>query len=264
MQRPVPPARMPLVYRRRPLKRWRYVGVYGEEVMLCAGNVHVAGIPQAFWAVWDRRGRRLYERTIVLRTAAVDVGTGAVRVDDRDASVNLRLEPAGEPIEVVSDHGRAHIWTRKVPIATSGTVTAGGQELEVNAAGLIDESAGYHARHTAWEWSAGVGTTTDGRSAVWNLVAGVHDAVTGSERAVWLDGAPQEVGPSVFGPDLATVAYPEGALEFTAETERRRTDRMVLLSSDYVQPFGTFAGNLAPGVSLASGFGVMERHRATW
>ena len=48
----LPPGPMPRRQGRRPLKRWRYVGVYGPEVMLCAGVARVAGVPQAFWAVW--------------------------------------------------------------------------------------------------------------------------------------------------------------------------------------------------------------------
>jgi len=48
---PVPPERMPLVRDGRPRKRWRYAGVYGEGLMLCAGLVSVAGLPQTFWAV---------------------------------------------------------------------------------------------------------------------------------------------------------------------------------------------------------------------
>ena len=37
----VPPARMPLFRAGRMLKRWRYVGLYGPEIMLCAGSAHV-------------------------------------------------------------------------------------------------------------------------------------------------------------------------------------------------------------------------------
>jgi hypothetical protein len=39
---------------------------------------------------------------------------------------------------------------------------------------------------------------------------------------------------------------------------------MGLVSSDYVQPFGSFSGALPGGIELASGLGVMERHRARW
>ena len=37
----VPPARMPLFRAGRMLKRWRYVGLYGPEIMLCAGSARV-------------------------------------------------------------------------------------------------------------------------------------------------------------------------------------------------------------------------------
>jgi len=65
-----------------------------------------------------------------------------------------------------------------------------GRTLAVDARGLIDETAGYHARHTAWEWSAGAGIAEGGEAVVWNLVAGVHDAPRASERTVWVDGEP--------------------------------------------------------------------------
>jgi hypothetical protein len=38
---------------------------------------------------------------------------------------------------------------------------------------------------------------------------------------------------------------------------------MVLMRSDYRQPFGTFAGTL-PGIELAEGYGVMETHDVWW
>ncbi|MHB8664212.1 MAG: DUF2804 family protein [Acidimicrobiales bacterium] len=260
----LPPGRMPLSHRRRPLKRWRYVGAYGEALMLCVGEVRVAGIPQVFWAVWDRTRRELRDRTVVLRTGAVHVGTDGVRVRDGAVAIDLTLTPAGETVEVVSPHGRAYIWTRKWPVSVRGAVTIDGHRRAVDAAGLVDESAGYHERRTAWEWAAGVGRSGDGHALVWNLVSGVHDAEVGSERTVWVDGVPTEVGPATFGPALESVTYAEGGLRFVEEAVRRRRDRLVLISSDYVQPFGTFSGDVLPGVAVTEGFGVMERHRATW
>ena len=38
---PLPPVRMPSRRGTRPLKRWRYVGVYGPELMLCVGSARV-------------------------------------------------------------------------------------------------------------------------------------------------------------------------------------------------------------------------------
>ena len=161
---------------------------------------------------------------------------------------------------MVSRHGGAYIWTRKSPIRATGLVTVEGRTLALDAAGLIDETAGYHARRTAWEWSAGTGIATTGEPVVWNLAAGVHDAPRLSERTVWIDGTPYEVGPVAFAEGLDAV----GDLRFSPEAERVRRDDLLLIASDYRQPFGTFAGTLPDGTELASGHGVMERHRARW
>jgi hypothetical protein len=256
---PLPPARMAVLRGGRPLKRWRYVGVYGPELMLCAGAVRIGGIPQAFWAVWDRHGQRLWERT-VLRRGRVALADGTIGVADREVAVDLVLEPAGDAVEVVSRHGASYIWTRKAPVRATGLVTLEGRTLAVDARGLVDETAGYHARRTAWEWSAGVGIAKSGEPVVWNLVAGVHDAPRHSERTVWIDGTPSEVGPVAFTEGLDAV----GDLRFTPEAERVRRDDLLLIASDYRQPFGTFAGTLPDGTELASGHGVMERHHARW
>jgi uncharacterized protein DUF2804 len=255
----LPPAPMPRRQGARPLKRWRYVGVFGDELILCAGTVRVAGLPQAFWAVWDRTSGRLWERT-VLRRGRIALPDGAVRVSDREVAVDLVLDPAGEAVEVVSRHGGSYIWTRKAPIRATGLLTLEGATVAIDALGLVDDSAGYHARRTAWEWSAGAGVAVGGEAVTWNLVAGVHDAPAVSERTVWVDGRAQEVGPVAFAPGLDAV----GDLRFEPEAERVRRDDLLLFASDYRQPFGSFSGTLPDGSELRSGQGVMERHRARW
>ena len=54
---------------------------------------------------------------------------------------------------------------------------------------MIDDTAGYHARHTEWWWAAGVGRSRAGADVAWNLVTGVNDPPRRSERTVWVDGA---------------------------------------------------------------------------
>ena len=261
----LPPAHMPLLHDGRPLKRWRYVGVYGEEIMLCAAAVRIAGIPQAFWAVLDRATGELHGRT-AFTPRLVAVGDGRLSVRGRGVGIDLLLTGAGEPVEVVSPHGGSYIWTRKDPIRAAGTVVVGGRRWDIDATGLIDASAGYHARVTTWRWSAGVGTDAGGRAIAWNLVTGVHDAVGASERTVWIDGAAHEVGPVGFPGDLDGIDFAEdgAALRFTAEAERAQSDDLKLFRSDYRQPFGTFTGTLPGDVELASGYGVMEWHDVRW
>ena len=250
---PVPPARMALLRGRRPLKHWRYVGLYGDDVMLCAAQVRIAGLPQAFWALWDRHALR--ERTVFR--------PGTLVLDDertRFGPVDLALVPDGDPVSVTSRHGDSYIWTRKRPVRAVGTVD--GRPVELH--GLIDDSAGYHARRTDWRWCAGVGEAPDGRALAWNLVVGVHDAPVGSERTAWVDGAARELPPGVFADDLSAITWSDAELRFAEEARRARSDDFKLLASEYVQPFGTFSGTLPGGLEVARGWGVMERHAVRW
>jgi hypothetical protein len=142
-----------------------------------------------------------------------------------------------------------------------GQVRVGGEHFAIDGEhGFIDESAGYHARHTNWRWSAGVGRSAEGRRVAWNLVEGVHDADVASERTVWVDGRAEEVGPQHFAADLSAV----GGLSFRPWASREHSANRLFLRSRYRQPFGEFKGRLPGGMELAVGFGVMEEHEVWW
>ncbi len=256
---PLPPARMPAFRAARPLKRWLYAGLYTPEVMICVGEARVAGVPQRWWAVALPDGR-LFEQT-TQRQGGVLLSPERVRVHSGDTSVELELGHA-PPVEIVSPHGRSYIWTAKqAPVHVHGHVQIAGQRFEIDGLhGFIDHSAGYHARHTAWRWSAGVGRSAEGRSVAWNLVDGVHDADVGSERTVWVDGVASEVPPQFFAADLSGV----GDLSFAPWASREHSANRLLLRSRYRQPFGEFRGRLPGGVELAEGWGVMEEHEVWW
>ena len=164
-------------------------------------------------------------------------------------------------------HGRESVWTRKqAGIAARGTLALDGGETEqVRARAVIDDTAGYHARHTEWWWTAGVGQSADGRAIAWNLVSGINDPPSGSERAVWVDGQPHEVAPVSFSADLRRVTGEDGSeLRFHAEAQRSHNANLLIIKSDYRAPFGAFSGSLPGGVALAHGLGVVEHHRALW
>jgi hypothetical protein len=259
---PVPPAPMPLVRGGRPLKRWRYVGCFGQDVMLCAAVAHIGPVPVAWWALWDREQRTLAEHTR-RRPKGIVVEPGRVRVDDGPVFMDLRVVEA-PGVETVSPHGRQYIWTRKQGgVRITGTVSIAERAHAVDALGIVDESAGYHARRTAWHWSAGVGISESGAPVAWNLVAGLHDAPAASERTVWVDGEPRHTGPVVFD-GLDGVTGDDLDLRFAAEATRERTERLLLVSSRYEQPFGTFTGELPGAGRLREGYGVMERHDVRW
>src|SRR3954451_10919349 len=194
---PMPPAHMPMLRGGRPLKRWRWVGCFGPDVMLCAVVAHVGPVPLSWWAVWDREQRTLAEHTL-RRGKAVTVEPGRVHVSDGPATIDLTVDE-GDGLETVSPHGAQYIWTRKQGgVRVHGSVAVAERHHEIDAFGFVDETAGYHARTTSWLWSAGVGVSESGAAVSWNLVTGVHDDADASERAVWVDGVPHHVGPVMF------------------------------------------------------------------
>ncbi len=263
---PVPPARLRLLRGGRPLKRWRYVAVFAERLMLCAGSARIGPGATSWWAVWDRERGVLAERTRMGRGRVRFSDGGGLAVIDGDVRIEVTVQEGGA-VESLNPHGAQYVWTRKQAgrPARARVTTAAGGTIEVDGLAVVDDTAGYHARETAWSWSAGVGRAAGGVPVGWNLVTGLNDGPVASERSVWCGDRGHEVAPVTFAEDLSSVAFAEGgALRFTSEAVRERHDRLPGLRSDYRQPFGTFDGTL-PGVGpFTDGFGVMERHIARW
>jgi hypothetical protein len=256
---------MPMWRRARLLKRWRYVGYYAPELMLCVGDARVGPIPQRWWAVAEPGGA-IRQRSS-LGSADLRMEGSRVHVEAGDVRVALELEES-EGVEVatpVGDRGN-YIWTRKQgDVPARGSVSIDGREHRIDGVAFVDDSAGYHPRHTAWKWSAGVGLTARGERVAWNLVTGVHDSPRDSERTLWLDGRPREIGPVSFAEDLSSVEFADGGrLGFREWSAREERMNLLLLRSTYRQPFGSFEGELPGGLALAEGYGVMEEHDVYW
>ena len=264
---PLPPEKMPLLRGGRPLKRWQYVGAFGDDVMLCAATARIGVIGLSWWAVWDRGQRTLAEHTSRGRPLVRWEADGALSVDDGPVTMALHVANDGAPgVETISPHGAEYVWTRKTGgVRVTGTVNLGERSHALDAFGIVDESAGYHARETKWAWSAGVGVSEAGARIGWNLVTGIHDDPRASERSVWIDGTPHEVAPVTFAGDLSGITFADGSeLSFSAEATRSHSESVIVFASSYDQPFGTFSGSL-PGVGpLREGYGVMERHDVKW
>lgn len=235
--------------------------------MACAAIVEVGPARQSFWAVLTREDARLRERTHTLaRRGAVELTSGRVRVRDHGATLELALEE-NEGIEARCPHGRGEVWTRKqAGIRAQGTVALdGGPTRPFVGLAVVDDTEGHHARRTEWRWAAGVGTAPSGMPLAFNLVQGVNDPPSGSERAVWVAGTPHEVAPVSFAADLSQIEAADGSLlRFSAGAQRARRENLLLVRSDYRAPFGTFSGTLPGGIELARGMGVVEHHRAVW
>ena len=176
----------------------------------------------------------------------------------------LDLELSRPPgVEVVSPHGRSYVWTRKSRAGPRAwDVTVGGHTFELDGDdGFVDESAGYHARHTAWRWSAGIGRADDGRAVAWNLVDGVHDGAVTSERTVWIDGEPRRGAAAGVRRTTSRASASSSSAQWSA---REASMNLVVMRNRYRQPFGEFSGVLPGGLRLAEGYGVMEEHDVLW
>ncbi len=235
--------------------------------MACAAVVHVGPATQTFWAILQRSDGRLRERTRLLpHRGGVRLEPGRLGISDGGVQLNLTLAEE-EGRQTTCPHGAAQVWTRKqAGVRAHGTLGLDGEPPRpIEALAVIDDTAGYHARVTEWWWAAGVGLDPAGRPLAFNLVEGVNDPPTGSERAVWIDGRPHETPPVSFARDLSRVTAEDGSeLCFTPEAERQRHENLLIVSSDYRAPFGTFSGTLPGGIQLTHGLGVVEHHRARW
>jgi len=257
------PASLPLFEAGQLRKRWRYVGLFSDEVMLCAARAEVGPLTQSFWIFLDRQGQHAARTILRPGSREVILYGPHLEIDSPDLRASISI---GEvtPIEATNPSGKARAWTRKrVGMPVEGTVEVPGKRWRVSGRGVDDESAGHHQRHTSWRWSAGIGEAVDGRSLAWNLVEGIHDPPQGSERAIWIDGEPTEPPPVRFrgmeGIDLA-----EGEkLDFSTESKHAHDENYLLIRSRYRHRFGSFSGSLG-GIELAEGLGVMEEHDAHW
>lgn len=281
---PLPPGKMPLRLGGAWRKRWRYVGAFGESVMLCAASVRVGPFGQTFWAVLDRASGEIVENTKQLLPAqrgevwtergggqeGWELGSAGeglrTRIDAKGATAKLAFADCGAWAEAICPSGSgAYVWTRKRPSRIDLDLDLGGRRIRETLRGIEDESAGYHPRHTVWSWSAGVGTSADGRDVAWNLVEGVNDPEASSERAIWVAGEDEPLEPGQVRFDgLDAVEFANGSrLTFEADAERRAEENRLVVKYSYRQPFGRFGGSL-DGVQLAEGIGVMEHQDAHW
>src|SRR4051812_7501829 len=106
---PVPPDPMPRRRGTRPLKRWRYLGVFCDEVMLCVGEARVGPMPQRFWAVAEP-GRPVVDRTTIGR-GGVRIDGSRFRVDARGVRIDITVDE-DDGVESIHPSGsRGYVWT---------------------------------------------------------------------------------------------------------------------------------------------------------
>src|SRR5579871_2515729 len=95
----------------RPLKRWRWVGVFCEDLMACAAQVRIGPARQSFWALHEPATGALRERTRLLpRRGEVELAPGRVLIEDRGVRLELELSE-DEGFAARCANGRSESWT---------------------------------------------------------------------------------------------------------------------------------------------------------
>ena len=159
----------------------------------------------------------------------------------------------------VSERRQLDLDAKQGGVEVTGERRVGRPEFDVAAEGIVDESAGYHERHTSWRWSAesAAAPAASGWPGTWWRACTTPRA-TASARSGWT--ASRTRRGRAFAADLSAV----GRAALREWSAREDHTNLLLFRSDYRQPFGTFRGRLPGGPELAEGYGVMESHDVRW
>ena len=276
-------------------KTWQYAAVATPEMMLAIAVIDTGYLASGICAVFDRGSCRLLanENPVLPSVcASVDpakarlIGPGIdARIERKDGQIlikatwaytdiDLALDASAAPAPItavapVGPPGRFDLTQKTVLMPAHGEVRTGNNRFAVEGqlAGL-DYTHGYLARETAWRWAFANGRV-NGRPVAFNFSEGFVQGE--GENAVWTDGEPRPAGKISFTFDGTSPASPwhirseDGRVDlvFHPEGYRAQTIDLMVISSRYVQPFGTFSGRLHD-VEVHSLPGVAEDHTARW
>lgn len=278
-------------------KKWQYVFVSTDELMLSLAIVDTGYLSTGICAVFDRGSRRLLaNENPVLPPLAAHVGDAPadarligpgirasfrrgergieVRASWAHTEIDLRLDAdkaaaALSAVAPVGPAGRFDFTQKTVLVPAEGEVRAGNIRFQIRGelAGL-DYTHGYLARDTAWRWAFAVGRSGS-RKVAFNFSEGFLQGE--GENALWSDGDPRPAGKVSFTFDGSAplsqwrIRSDDGSIDlvFHPEGYRAQTIDLMLVASRYLQPFGTFSGRLRD-LTLDRLPGVTEDHTARW
>ncbi len=246
----------------RPLKRWRYVGVYTPELMLCVGDARIGGVPQRWWAVALPDGQ-LRERTTIGRGGV----TGGPRSRARPGAgrqIDLELESASP---------RWRPCPRRAA-PTSGPPSSAAVPVRGQRGGRWQRARASMPRPASWTTPPATtrATPSGGGRPAWGdsptaarwagtWWTGIHDSPSDSERTVWVDGEPREVGPVEFARRPVGGRRPALHRVVGARGERATCCYCARATASRSAPS---RASCPAACELAEGYGVMEEHEAWW
>jgi hypothetical protein len=280
-------------------KRWHYVALATEQVFCAVAIVDLGWISTCFAYAFDRDDGDLLANfaqdglpgvsasladsasgrsTFKAKGTQIAIeGTGDGRYQLRLACPYLEIDaefgPGSAPLLLATGpvkDGSVHATQKSSGMPLTGQVRLWRGEYDL-AGGVasFDYSNGLLARNTAWRWAS-----AHNLELGFNLQAGYFGA---HENALWLDGQVHPLAAAHFVYDQADplarwhIFTEDDQLElfFTPEGARRQDKNMVVASSRYLQPIGTFSGWVRSGPDepkrmVTQLVGVTEDHSSRW
>jgi hypothetical protein len=224
---------------------------------------------------------------------------GATSWQSRDASVSVEANSGWDvtldlPLGSERLRGHAHIesreslamlhrlGTRRVAYThkaagwpASGQLELGSRPIRLDG-GLAtsDWTRSQASRVTEWKWASLSARLADGTPVGLNLSAQVYEDERGHsvENAFWIDGEVQVLSGVVFDVPqdpktqpwrIRSVDTDEVDIEFEPLGAREEHTNFGLVRTDFVQPYGRFAGRVC-GHDITGAFGVVEVHLSVW
>lgn len=244
-------------------KRWQYLGVVDDNLVIGVAVIHLGYLGSAFAYVYRKDTKELKELNIVDPGAGKTVysdssiyGFSSCRAGSKFVRLNNDVSQGPREMEVVSPGMQINIeafdppegftplvaclrngirgfnYTHKgAGLYAKGWVEIDGEKIELtkNALAVLDWTAGCAAHETYWNWASGTGRLADGRIAGINFAMGVNE--TGfTENVFWIDGAPHKVDVVNFDYNFKNIMAPwtirsmDGKVDLTFTPEGERKE----------------------------------------
>lgn len=269
------------------LKRWQFVGVIDENIVLGAAVIHLNYAGAGFAYVYDRHTGKIVEsnfksplarHTEFSRSAAagasrIQVGANVITMQNtmtegrRDLQVSCRDKITADVVYTEHGHGVSTVTRmamygfghtyKFVGMPASGAVVAGDKQytLTKNAMAILDWSSATAPRNTIWNWASAAGHAKTGEAVGINFSSGI---ISGgfTENTVWVDGEPTMIEGVNFDynqrdvlaePWQVSTAAKDIDLTFRPDHERYEAANLLIAASRLHQPFGGFDGTIQVG-----------------
>ncbi len=190
---------------------------------------------------------------------------GRAHIESRDSLAMLhRLGP-----------GRVAYTHKAAGWPASGYLELGSRPIRLDGGLAASDWTRSQARRvTEWKWASLSGRLRDRTAIGLNLSADVYDDAKGHsvENALWVDGKVRSLSgvrfempsdPKTKRWVIRSLDTDEVDIEFEPLGAREEHTNFGLVRTDFVQPYGRFAGRVC-GHDITGCFGVVEAHVSVW